>query len=323
MEMTGTTEKIEAMKPVEVQIAPLGAFTQFVDDSERPGERKMVTQILDEEAAKRIVSAMREDVLVDFDHGSEREQSTEAAAWIKALRIDPDRGVVADVEFTPAGAEAVSQRRYRFVSPAWTLDGEGRPERLVSVALTNKPNLPVAPVLNMRVTNAKADRAGAGVLRADNKASGGDTEKEERKCMEKVKEILGLPAEASEEDVMAAIDALKAKVADMTAAQNEAEAAEFAEKNKDVVENVEELKEQYLDNPEATKKVVENCRRMMERVALNHKAAIAKASAVRAVVNSRMAESPDIAVNPVTAGLAKCATPEERTKYIMAHRAEM
>ena len=86
------------------------------------------------------------------------------------------------------GAEAVSNRRLRFLSPVWPLDGEGRPTHLKSVALTNTPRIPVAPVLN--------------------KAQPGDTNVEDTKeneTMDKIKEALGLAPEASEEEVLAAI----------------------------------------------------------------------------------------------------------------------
>ncbi len=316
-------EEVSAGDVVEVQIAPLGAFLQEVDNPSAPGKRRTVTQVVDEEAARRLVAAMDGDVLVDMDHSSEGGGSSEAAAWIKALRLDPDRGLVADFEFTDRGAEAVSARRYRFVSPAWTLGEDGRPARLVSVALTNRPNIPVAPVLNMRAVAA----AEAAAVPPEREAAGDDGGGEAvagKESMDKIREALGLAPDAPEGDVVAAVEALKAKVAEMQSEKEEAKAAEFAERNKDVVANAEELKEQYLKDPEATEKVVANCRRMMEAVVKNHKAEIAQAQASRpkVVVNSRQAAEPRLG-SPAAEGLAKCGTPEERMKFIMQHRSEM
>ena len=153
-------DKVAKGEQVEVQLAPLGAYKQIVDDDDAEGGKKVVTQIVDEEAVKRLVDNFGEDVLVDADHKSEEGKSTEAMAWVKALKADPDRGLVAVFEFTDKGAEAVSGKRYRFVSPAWTMSEDGRPDKLVSVGLTNKPNLPVSPVLNMRVVDDTAETRG-------------------------------------------------------------------------------------------------------------------------------------------------------------------
>ena len=71
-----------------------------------------------------------------------------------ALRSDPGLGPVGVFRLTEAGAEAVNSREYRFVSVCWFLGDDGRPFKLDSVALTNRPNLPVRPVLN-RVAQLK------------------------------------------------------------------------------------------------------------------------------------------------------------------------
>ena len=134
-------EAIAAGDEREVQLSPFGDFPGVLE-----GQRVM--QHCDQAAFERIVANFAGEVLVDFEHRAELGGSTEAAAWVQSLRIDPAKGLMATFRFTDKGAEAVANRRLRFLSPVWLLDSEGRPEQLISVGLTNKPNLPVRPLLN-------------------------------------------------------------------------------------------------------------------------------------------------------------------------------
>ncbi len=102
-------------------------------------------------------------VLVDFDHFSlDIGQSSEAAGWITELE-SRDTGLWARVRWSDAGLSAVQGGRFRLMSPVFPppsqCEGLGggriRPRALVSVALTNEPNIkggrPIAnrePVVN-------------------------------------------------------------------------------------------------------------------------------------------------------------------------------
>ena len=127
-----------------VLLCPFGRF------SSRDGRR---VQVCDEAAFNKLAAAANADgaeILCDFEHKSEVDRidsDTTAAAWISNLAVNKD-GLVGDLRFTDVGAEAVSNRRLRFLSCVWTLDEGGRPARLRSVALTNTPNIPGEPVLN-------------------------------------------------------------------------------------------------------------------------------------------------------------------------------
>ena len=76
--------------------------------------------------------------------------------------------------------------------------------------------------------------------------------------MDKLKEALGLAPEATDEEVLAAVVALKDKLAEQEAAALDAEADAFAEANKEKVVNAAELKAQYLANPAMAKSIVAN-----------------------------------------------------------------
>ena len=224
-----------------VQICPVGDFPN--------GDRDQHCTL---EALKNVVTRWKEDgekeVLVDFEHNSEAggTSDTSAAAWVTNLRADQERGLVGDFKLTDLGAEAISNRRLRFLSVAWLVNKETREPMVIrSIALTNKPNIPVAPVLNRET-------------------SGGINVEEEMKgpTMDKLKEALGLSADATEDQILAAVkEALKAKeeVAELKAnaekAKLEAEAEEFAEKNKAKCDKAV-LKAQFIANKEVAQALV-------------------------------------------------------------------
>ena len=218
------------------------------------------------EACAAMVDAWKsggeKEILVDFDHDAEDGGSTVAAAWLKNLRVDDAHGLVGDFTLTDKGAEAVSARRFRFLSPCWEVNvdrwtvggdkpegdddtpAEVTPTRLVSVALTNKPNIPVAPLLNREPT--PGDKS----VQHNNEGNTMDPAK--------IKEALGLAPEATEEDILAALGKMKAENEEAAREREEAEKAaaekeadEFAEANAKKC-NKEVVKAQYLANKEAT-----------------------------------------------------------------------
>jgi len=131
-----------------VHVTPCGEF---------PHAGAGVTQVIDREACDRIAAdfkARKSDgnfpgVLVDFDHFSlDTEKSSEAAGWITDLE-SRDTGLWARVRWSDAGLSAVQGGRFRLMSPVFPPpsqcedlgDGKIRPVVLVSVALTNEPNI--------------------------------------------------------------------------------------------------------------------------------------------------------------------------------------
>jgi hypothetical protein len=86
---------------------------------------------------------------VDFDHFSlDTDKSSEAAGWITELE-SRDTGLWARVRWSDAGLAAVQGGRFRLMSPVFPPPsacedlggGKIRPHVLVSVALTNEPNI--------------------------------------------------------------------------------------------------------------------------------------------------------------------------------------
>lgn len=126
--------------------------------------------------------------------------------------------------------------------------------------------------------------------------------------MEKLKQILGLAPEASDEEVEAAVKGLKERLDAAEAQARDAEAEEFAEANKAKADKAV-LKEQYLANKEVAKALV---------------AAIPEPKAPeepQTILNKASAKTPEKA--DVVKELNKLPAGKARADYVMAHAAEL
>ena len=146
-------------------ITPLGEFVGSSTDG------KPTKEIIDEESIIQM-ARQTEELLIDKDHESMRspeDRNTAAYGWISGLKAivglgDMD-GLYGTIKWTSEGIELVKDRVYRFLSPVFELDGDGRAVKLVNVALTNRPALPLPPIINsesedgkkISITNSKKD----------------------------------------------------------------------------------------------------------------------------------------------------------------------
>jgi len=232
---------------VKVQLSPFGEFTLH-DGGKRNGTVQHCSKAAFEALVANWKAAGSPDVLVDVDHASARGGSTEAAAWCNSLEVD-DNGLQGVFNLTPKGLELVKNRSYRFVSPGWTLSPDGTPVSLCSVALTNRPNLPVKPVVN-------ADETGGRDPDDPNNTKGNPE-------MEDIAEIaaaLGLPETATKKDILAAAKAMRDREAQAAAEAANAKAEEFADNavkaGKIAANSKEAVKAAYLKSPEVAQEML-------------------------------------------------------------------
>lgn len=238
---------LDAGTTLAVQLSPFGEFTLH-DGGKMDGTVQHCTRAAFEAMVANWRAAGSPEILVDVDHNSATGRSTEAAAWAKNLRVE-DCGLCADFELTPRGRELIGGRQYRFVSPGWTLATDGTPLALCSVGLTNTPNLPVEPVVN-------ADDAG--VLDPDDPKP--DNEGHPTMDIKMIAAALGLPETATEEEILAAVKAMKDKEAAAAEAAANAEAEKFADdavKCGKVAANAKAaVKAAYRRSPEVAKQML-------------------------------------------------------------------
>ncbi len=81
---------------------------------------------------------------IDFDHRTFADQGSadsRAAGWITALEVEGDR-IMASVEWTAEGRQALEGRAYRFVSPVFRNRPDGQVVLIEGAGLVNNPALP-------------------------------------------------------------------------------------------------------------------------------------------------------------------------------------
>ena len=154
------TETIDNGTIENVQIAPIGEY--FGSDSKgNPVKEKLTADALQTIADG--LNATETEVLADVDHGASKsgvEKSTKAAGWFSKFIVDPLRGLFANLKLTRHGKELLENREYRFISPTFSLDKEGRPVELHTASLTNMPAFAgfIDPVLNQESKPVFTDR---------------------------------------------------------------------------------------------------------------------------------------------------------------------
>jgi hypothetical protein len=85
--------------------------------------------------------------------GESGHGDTRAYAWVTALEARPD-GLYILPRWSEAGRELLHNAFYKFLSPRWQLrplgDGTFEPVRLLSIGLTNHPNIPGEAIANAK-----------------------------------------------------------------------------------------------------------------------------------------------------------------------------
>ena len=235
-----------------VKISPIGKFA-----GSSPDGKKRV-EIIDEQSVMQMAK-QTEEILLDKDHESMRGpdgRNTEAYGWISGLKAivglgDMD-GLYGSIKWTPKGIELAKDRIYRFLSPVFELDAEGRAVKLVNVALTNRPALPLPPIINSEAEDEK------NISITDSKKDTDNMNKDELNALvvEMVKKALEdvnkakLSAEISKE---VAEEAAKQKIIDESL---QTETKEEVKNESCQTETKEEVKNEEMTKEEVTKEEV-------------------------------------------------------------------
>ncbi|MEO1750716.1 phage protease [Thiofaba sp. EF100] len=115
---------------------------------------------LDAEAVIKAFAAYGADLPVDYEHQSlsaeEKAGPVPAAGWIKELQARED-GIWARVEWTPAAAQHLANKEYRYLSPVFRHDRSGRVVLLEGAGLTHNPNLYLKAAASRKETHAVED----------------------------------------------------------------------------------------------------------------------------------------------------------------------
>jgi phage I-like protein len=180
--------------PDWVHLLPLGAV-QTVDDR---------GPYLVEDADAIIAASMSEgvDLLIDLDHATDKlaPQGFPAPAhgWIKEMQSRED-GIWGRVEWNKAGRALLEDRAYRGISPVIYHDAQNRVHAIGRASLVNRPNIRGIAALNAVI----------------------DPKKETRMSLnQRLAKMLGLKAEATDDEVVAALEAKLTAKKETAAAQS-------------------------------------------------------------------------------------------------------
>jgi hypothetical protein len=215
-------------------------------------------QVIDQKALESIVNTFRAEkaaagddwagMLVDLDHLShDPEHSTEAYAWLQDVesRTNQLHGLL---DLTDLGESAVKNKRVKWFSTEYPADGledlgngRVRPLRLSGLAFTNRPN----------------NRGGKAI--SNRSDPGGQKQHENKNTMQPIAEKLGLPADADEAAILAAITKLQSAAAEAETKKKEMEADEVLNRfDKRVPEGAKAAwRTQLIANRAETEKLME------------------------------------------------------------------
>lgn len=273
--------------------------------------------VFDEAAAKSVLDAFRraaEDpnwpgVLVDREHlSAERDGASDAMAWARDIRQEPDGSIWTRWDFTEPGRALWEGRVLVSRSPLFACARDGRdyrPVELVSIGMTNTPHF----------SDLSTRAAARAATTTDNTKGTHDMDPD-------ILAALGLGPDATKEDALAAIGGLKDGAA---AAEEKAGAAEkardeavaecratradaFIAANAAKIADPAAFREAYLANPDLAERTLAACRA----------AAPATPQQVLPAGKAAPARAQD-----ALAGLAKCRSAAERCAYALAHAREI
>jgi len=185
--------------PKVIQLFKMGAHPS------RNGKPKIV-RVDDLAHAERIAAATAgyhrcNDMVIDYDHQSIFAAKdgvggqARAAGWSGKV-FATDEGVFAEVDWNEAAASAIDSKEYRYISPVFVHDKDGRPVFVVNATLTNTPSLDLLPAAASALSQLIGD---------------------ESMNYGPIAKALGLGEDASEEEILRAIANMNSAPAAMTA----------------------------------------------------------------------------------------------------------
>lgn len=153
-------------------------------------------------------AAERQPLPLDWEHATEvrapKGEDAPAAGWIEQTEVREGGSIWGRVEWTPRGRLAVENREYRFISPVFAFDKlTGAIRRLLNAALTNTPNLLLTALNRPEADDPATDDEGTGQLNRE-------PPEQTLSIATQLAAVLGLAANATEADIVAAVTEAKA-----------------------------------------------------------------------------------------------------------------
>jgi phage I-like protein len=179
--------------PEWLELIPAGDYLETLDGREYSNANP--------EGIVKLFNEDPRDVVVDYEHASEKKapfgDEAPASGWIDQLEVR-DGAVWAHLKWTKRGHHMLSEKEYRYISPAFDYSTESLViKRLVSAGLTNQP----AFHLQVMAARDQQNMDHTGHDRPD---------KLEDTMLKELLALLGLSENATEDEAKAAIGKIKA-----------------------------------------------------------------------------------------------------------------
>lgn len=184
-------------------LGPSGAAPEWVHllpDGKMTGRDGRTFELADAPGLVLAFQSMGVDLPVDYEHQNDKPEAklsgpVPAAGWIKELRAD-DSGLWGRVEWTATAREMIGRKEYRYLSPSFLFHPKTRQIlRLKGAGLVHNPNLHLTALASQETdmplqdTPKPKEQPGLGDLGAQ------------------LAKLLGLPADASPQELMAKLSA--------------------------------------------------------------------------------------------------------------------
>jgi hypothetical protein len=159
------------------------------------------------------------------DSAFTQHTDSKSYAWIMSMEARDD-GLALTPKWSQPGEQIVANGHYKWFSPRWACKEIGRengkailaPIRLISIGLTNMPQIQGIPPLANEEASEGASQADAGTAAAEPK-------KAAEGLLNRLMALLGLADPCTEDDVIAKITAMQAAIGEAATQANEARQA--------------------------------------------------------------------------------------------------
>lgn len=126
-----------------IQLFPFGRF--YPADGRDEGVGGWYVDDSNGYALAESINQLGIDLMIDYEHQTlyleKNGQGNPAAGWIKQVEYRPNEGLFATVAWTDKAASQIKAGEYRYISPLFIPDSDGRVVQVLNAALTNRPAL--------------------------------------------------------------------------------------------------------------------------------------------------------------------------------------
>ena len=126
-----------------IQLFPFGRF--YPADGRTEGVGGWYVDDSNSYALAESINQLGIELMIDYEHQTlyleKNGQGNPAAGWIKQVEYRPNEGLFATVAWTEKAASQIKAGEYRYISPLFIPDSNGRVVQVLNAALTNRPAL--------------------------------------------------------------------------------------------------------------------------------------------------------------------------------------